>query len=620
MPCLWTYPILPLLAFSGKIPSMQGGWTGRFLYIDLKDRSARVLKTPEALCRGFIGGRGFGVALLKDFIELDPFDPEMPLIFSAGPLVGTPVPTAGRGSLLSRSPLTGTVFDCSVGGRFATELKRAGYDMLVLQGASEDWVFVDINDSEVSFHEASSLKGLTTEEVFQGLSQGGAIMAIGPAGENLVRYASVLFDGHYAAGRGGLGAVMGSKRLKAVRIRGTGSVKVASEEKLQRAREDIMRLLRASPVVFGEFGLSEFGTSALVDLVHARRIEPTANFRRSYFEHSSSYSGYRLREIFRPKKTGCRACPILCKKKTPEGRPLPEFETVSHFGALNENPDPNCILRANQLCNAYGLDTISTAATLACYAELRGRPLSSEETEELITGIALRQGTGDLLAEGSRRFCEEMGRPELSMTVKGLELPAYDPRGVYAMALAYATSNRGACHLRAYPISYEILRKPVGVDRFVFEGKASMVKLSEDTLAVVDSLTACKFAFFGATLEEFALAYEAITGIRTSQEDLLSVGEKIYLLERFLNQKVGFSKKDDTLPERFFRQEGYRDSRIRIGPIDRDAFEEALMRYYRLRGYTEDGLLSKETEQALLAYLHDHAPFEGIPEDEEKDH
>ncbi|RME66039.1 MAG: aldehyde:ferredoxin oxidoreductase, partial [Nitrospirae bacterium] len=324
---------------------MDGGWTGRFLYIDLERQRARVFRTPEPLCKGFIGGRGFGVALLKDFIELDPFDPQMPLIFSAGPLVGAPVPTAGRGSLVSRSPLTGTVFDCSVGGRFATELKRANYDMLVIQGKGKRPLWIEIKDSDVTFHDATELQGLTTDEVSQRLGQSGSLMCIGPAGENLVRYASVLFDGHYAAGRGGLGAVMGAKRLKAVTVRGTGKVKISSSEKLQKARDDIMRLLRASPVVFGEFGLSQFGTAALVDLVHARRIEPTANFRRSYFEGSSSYSGYRIKEVFDAKKTGCAGCPILCKKKTKQGRALPEFETVSHFGALNENSDLQGIVK-----------------------------------------------------------------------------------------------------------------------------------------------------------------------------------------------------------------------------------------------------------------------------------
>jgi aldehyde:ferredoxin oxidoreductase len=591
-----------------------GGWTGRFVYIDLTKKEAKVLKTPRGLCEGFIGGRGFGVVMLKDFIELEPFSEEMPIVFSSGPLVGTPVPTSGRGSLVSRSPLTGTVFDCSVGGRFSTELKRAGYDMLVIQGRADRWLWIEIKDNEVSFNDATELQGLTTDEVFRRLSSEGSVMAIGPAGENLVRYASVLFDGHYAAGRGGLGAVMGSKRLKAVRVKGSGKVRIHSPDKLQKVREDIMRLLRACPVVFGEFGLSEYGTAALVDLVHARRIEPTANFRRSYFEGSTRYSGYRMKETFKVKKTGCAGCPILCKKKTREGKPLPEFETASHFGALNQNDSLEAIVEANRLCNAYGLDTITTAASLACYGEYRGKGLSPEEMVEMIEKIAFRKDTGDLLAEGSKRFCQELGRPELSMTVKGLELPAYDPRGVYGMALAYATSNRGACHLRAYPISYEILRKPVAVDRFTFEGKASMVKLSEDILAVVDSLTACKFAFFGASLEEYAAAYEAVTGVEASQDSLICIGEKIYLLERHLNQKVGFSRKDDTLPERFFQLEGYKNERLQIGPINREAFEEALQRYYRLRGYTEDGLLKEETLKGLLTYLDNYAPFKGIPE------
>jgi len=593
-----------------------GGWAGKFLFINLSNRQVKILKTPSFLCEGFIGGRGFGVALLKDYIEFDPFSDTMPLIFSTGPLVGTVVPTSGRGSLISRSPLTTTVFDCSVGGRFSTELKRAGYDMIVIQGKAKEWVWIDIKDDVVAINDAKELRGLTTDEIFQKLK--GSIMAIGPAGENLVRYASVMFDGHYAAGRGGLGAVMGAKRLKAIRVKGSSKVKIQYPERLSKAREDIMRLLRASPVIFGEYGLSEYGTSALVDMVHARRIEPTANFKSSYFVNSNKYSGYRIKELYKTKKTGCAGCPVLCKKKTKDGRSLPEFETVSHFGALNENDNLEAIVEANRLCNALGLDTISAAVTMACYGEYRGKMLSPAEMSEILKKIAFREGIGDLLAEGSKRFSEYMNSPELNMTVKGLELPAYDPRGVYGMALAYATSNRGACHLRAYPVSYEILRKPVAVDRFTFEGKASMIKLSEDAFAVIDSLTACKFAFFGATLEEYAVAFEAITGMQATQDSLLSKGEKIYLLERYLNQKVGFNKKDDTLPERFFKLQGYSDERIQVGPINKEAFEEALQRYYRIRGYTKEGLLSPTTLNELLSYLDKYAPFKGIPEYENK--
>ncbi len=566
---------------------MEGGYTGRYLAVDLAEQTWAVEETPEDLCNEFLGGRGFGVALLRGHITKDPFSPDMPLIIATGPLVGTPSPTSGRFSVISRSPLTGTVFDCSVGGRFGTRLKKAGFDFVVFTGTSPDWVRVDITREGVVFNPAHELAGLSTGEVMKHLDKDLSYGLIGPAGERFVSFASIVFDGHYLAGRGGLGAVMGAKHLKLITVRGDGAVRVYSEEKLKKARENVMRLLRATPAIFGEFGLSNFGTAALVDLIHARRMEPTMNFRQSFFPDSGKYSGYRMKTVYDTKKTGCAGCPILCKKQGSGGEVIPEFETASHFGALNENNDLSSIVEANHLCNDYGLDTISTASTIACYSEIQGRSFSPEELLSHIKLIGEREGIGDALAEGSLRYAGSQGVPELSMTVKGLELPAYDPRGAYGMALAYATSNRGACHLRAYPISYEILRKPVAVNRFSFEGKARMVKISEDMNAVIDSLTACKFVFFGASLEEYAEVLNAVTGTSHDVQSLLAIGERIWDIEREMNRMNGFTWKDDNLPERFFREAGYEDEKVVIPPIDRDAFLDALRRYYRIRGYEE---------------------------------
>ncbi len=561
------------------------GYTGKSLRIDLTVGSWEIFDTPEPLCNSFLGGRGFGVELIRDHITKSWNSEEMPLILATGPLVGTIAPTSGRLSVISKSPLTATVFDCSVGGRFATELKKAGLDMMVIRGISRKWVTVHIDNMDVHIRDAADMTGLDVGEVNEALGDGVSKAVIGRAGERGVRFASIVFDGHYLAGRGGLGAVMGSKKLKAVTVRGDGTIRVYSQERLKKAREDVMRLLRASPPVFGEFGLSNFGTAALVDLIHARRMEPTENFRRSVFPSASNYSGYRMKLRFRTKKTGCRGCPILCKKTGHNGEVIPEFETVSHFGALNGNSDLISIVEANRLCNEYGLDTISTASTIACYCEIQGIRLSPGDLLSHIRMIGEREGIGGALAEGSKRFAETRGLPGLSMSVKGLELPAYDPRGAYGMALAYATSNRGGCHLRAYPISYEILRKPVAVERFSFEGKARMVKISEDNNAVVDSLTACKFVFFAASLEEYANVVNAVTGMDHDVQSLLRIGERIWNLERSLNTLNGFTKKDDDLPERFFNEEGCPDENLKIPPINRRDFLDALQRYYKIRGW-----------------------------------
>ena len=568
---------------------MMAGYSGKAIRINLTDKEVVVFKTPEDLCREFIGGRGLGVKLISDRIKQDYYSPYMPIIFATGPLVGTSAPTSGRMSVLSRSPLTGTIFDCSVGGRFGSELKRAGFDYIEITGVSRKWVILNIENNNVTIEDAEGLNGKNISEIASIIGGKGSFAAIGRSGEKQVRFSSIVFDGHYLAGRGGLGAVMGAKRLKAIRVKGDGKIEVANPEGIKKAREEIMRLLRASQAIFGEFGLSEFGTAALVDLIHSRRMEPTENFKKTIFHGSSNYSGYTMKKRYRTKKTGCAGCPILCKKIGPRGEKIPEFETVSHFGALNGCDDLEAIMKANRICDEYGLDTISAASTIACHSEIVGVRSKPEEMINLLKEIAERSSSlGDALAEGSLRYARDLGHPELSMSVKGLELPAYDPRGSYGMALAYVTSNRGGCHLRAYPIGHEILRKPVATDRFSFEGKARIVKIAEDMNAVVDSLTACKFVFFAASLEEYARAVTAVTGIEYDVQSLLKTGERIWNLERRLNKQNGFSIADDDLPERFFREEGSSSKNIKIPPINRGEFLKARENYYRIRGYTFD--------------------------------
>lgn len=561
------------------------GYTGKSIRVDLRRREISVYRTPQKLYEEFLGGRGIGVAMTADYIKSDYNSPEMPIIFATGPLTGTPSITSGRMSVISKSPLTGTVFDCSVGGHFGTKLKKAGFDLIEIRGISDKWVILDIKNDEISLKDAPHLIGKNISQLKFSQDTGASYAGIGIAGEKQVRFASIVFDGHYCAGRGGLGAVMGAKRLKAIYVDGDKKVNVADPDGLKNANMQIMRLMRSSPSIYGEFGLSEFGTAALVDLIHARRLEPTENFRKTFFPSALNYSGYNIKNIFDTKKTGCSGCPVLCKKKGNRGEMIPEYETVSHFGALNGCSDLFSIVRANEICNEYGMDTISAASTIACYSEIKGIRLSSEEIIKLLTDIGNRRDIGDLLAEGSLRYASSAGVPELSMSVKGLELPAYDPRGAYGMALSYATSNRGGCHLRAYPISHEILRKPVATDRFSFEGKARIIKIAEDLNAVIDSLTACKFVFFAASLEEYSNALNAVTGANHNVQSLLKIGERIWNLERRLNQLNSFDISHDDLPQRFFREEGSSSDNIKIPPINRNAFLKARDDYYHIRGY-----------------------------------
>ncbi|RJP25824.1 MAG: aldehyde:ferredoxin oxidoreductase [Deltaproteobacteria bacterium] len=559
------------------------------LFVDLSSGRTRREAIPPDLLRAYMGGRGLGVRLLRGRHTLQPYDPAMPLVFATGPLCGTPAPTSARLSVVSRSPLTGTVYDCSAGGRFAWRLRAAGLLAVLIEGRSPRPVALAITSAGEEIVPADALWGKEIGDTVRALSSRGSVAAIGPAGENGVLFANVMMGEGNAVGRGGLGAVMGSKNLKAVAVDGDLRTPVADRERFDRARADVMRLFRASPVIFGELGIAAFGTPALVDLMRQRRMAPTENFRRTVFEDSSAYSGPAIRAAYGARKDGCFGCPIQCKKSGVDGRHLPEYETVSHFGALNGISDIDAIVRSNDVCNATGMDTISAAATLSAWGEARGRFPSPDEIVPLLRDIAARRGEGGLLAEGSRRVAEALGRPGLSMTVKSLELPAYDPRGAYGMALAYCTSNRGGCHLRAYPISHEILRKPVASDRFSFSGKARMIRIAEDVNAAIDSLVACKFAFFGASLEEYAELLSGATGLPHTPQGLKGIGERVCLTERFYNAENGFTRADDGLPERFFTEPGSSGEGIEVPPIDRARFAEELTKYYRIRGLADDG-------------------------------
>jgi aldehyde:ferredoxin oxidoreductase len=567
----------------------MNGWTGRILRVDLTNGTARHEEIPRQWLEEYLGGRGLGVRLMRDYFRLDPFDPAMPLIFAVGPLCGTSAPTAARLSVVSRSPLTGTIYDCSAGGRFAWRLKAAGLDALFITGKSAAPVTLAIGTGRVDILPAGHLWGSDIPTTVAALKEHGSVAAIGPAGENGVLFANIMMGEGNSVGRGGLGAVMGAKGLKAVVVDGDRKTEIADPGLFDKARQDVMRLFNASPVIFGPLGIAEFGTPVLVDLMAQRRMAPTENFRKTFFANSGNYSGPAIREACGAKKDGCYGCPIQCKKSTKDGVHLPEYETASHFGALNNIDNLAAIVASNHICNDLGLDTITAAATLSAWGEIRSKFPTAEEIPSLLEDMALCRGEGKLLALGSRRLAQQLGRPELSMSVKSLELPAYDPRGAYGMALAYCTSPGGGSHLRAYPISHEILRKPVPTDRFSFSGKARIISIAEDSNAAVDSLVACKFSFFGASLEEYAELLSAATGIGYSPQRLKEIGRRILLTERFYNCANGFSRKDDILPERFFCEAGSSGDGIDIQPIDRQRFEEELDKYYRIRGLNPDG-------------------------------
>lgn len=560
------------------------GWQGAILTIDLSSKTVfREIPDPELLGR-CIGGRGLAGFFLEDRCTLPWNDAAMPVLLFTGPLVDTPSPTSGRMTVMSRSPLTGTIGDASVGGSLGTMIKRAGWDGIVITGKSRDLTGIEISNGEVTFAEAGHLAGLTTGDVTARLGHKGSVLAVGPAAERGVLFSSAIVDGHFAAGRNGIGLSFAEKNIKYITVKGTGRTKIHDPGELKRACEDIHRLIAASPVLLGELGIGSFGTPALYDLMHARAMMPTNNFSATLFPPAPGLNAFAIRTAYSPRKAGCRGCHIVCKRVSSRGEALPEFETLSHFSALLGNSDLAAVVEANRLCNELGMDTISTAATLACHAEIEGRTLSPADILGLVRDIGTGRGIGADLAGGSLRYATGRGKPECSMSVKGQELPAYDPRGACGMALAYSVSTRGGCHLRAYPVAHEILRKPVATDRFTFSGKARIIKISEDQNAAVDSLTACRFVFLSATLEEYSRVFRAVTGMDAGAQDLLTAGERVCYRERIMNARNGFTSDDDDLPGRFFQEKGSCSGDMTIPPLDRVAFLKARSNYYIIRG------------------------------------
>ena len=581
------------------------GWTGRILRINLTTGETTVLTPDPALYHHFIGGKGLAGYYLRPQVTLPWDHPDMPLLLFTGPLVGTAAPTSGRATVMSRSPLTGAIADSSVGGRLGFQLKRAGWDGIIITGQAPSPRGIEIEEDEVRIIDATDLWGKNTSAIFDRFADGRrSVAAIGPAAENGVKFSALMVDRHHAAGRTGIGLCFAAKNLKYLTVAGARTIPVADRQALLAAREEILRLTAASPVLMGSHGFSCFGTGSIYDLMDARRMMPTDNFRKTHFDRAGELNAPAYKDAYQPEKYGCMGCHIRCKKIARgggmAGASMPEFETMSHFTALIGNTDLHLVMAANTLCNDLGLDTISAGATLACYRELAGGIDLAPRLLALLTRIGT--AADDLsreLGQGARNFARHQGHEEAAMSVKGLELPAYDPRGAYGMSLAYALSTRGGCHLRAYPVSHEILRKPVATDRFTFSGKARIIKIAEDQNAVVDSLIACKFIFFAAGLEEYAKAYSAVTGIAATAEDLLAVGERIYYQERIMNAENGFTAQDDDLPPRFFTEGGSGDAALAITPLDRTAFLAARAKYYRIRGLDEEGRPTPEKTAEL---------------------
>ncbi len=570
------------------VPSMDmHGWTENIAAIDLDRGTIRRTNLPGDLARDFLGGRGLGAAILCSMVDSnsDPARDNLsaPLILTVGPLTGI-APMSGRHAFVTKSPLTGTIVDSSGGGFFGSELKHAGLDALIIEGESDTPVYIRIDDNDISINDASSLWGRNVHETTDRLinEHGGRVACIGRAGEKCVRFANIMNDHIHASGRGGIGAVMGQKRLKAIVLRGTRKPGVADKERFMEVKEEIMRLLRASPALKS---LSTYGTPSLVNLINHFKLMPVKNFRNTQSVDVESISAEYIREKYRNgmKRHSCHKCSVACKRSTREGIEIPEYETIAMFGPDCDNTDFDKIVDANRICNDYGMDTISCGSTVACHQEICEEARETTGITELtglVSMIGEREGIGDELSKGSKAYSETKNAVNASIHVKGLELPGYDPRGALGQALAYATSNRGGCHTRAYMIAPEIIGKPKLIDRRTLVGKPGLVSIFQNLSAAMDSLVMCRFSSFALSAEEYSDMLSAVTGIPYTSEDLLRTGERIWNLERMFNLRAGFTRADDTLPDRFFGD----------GGIDHGEFDRALGEYYQFRGWGLDGV------------------------------
>ncbi len=584
------------------------------LRINLSNEKIKREKISGDLVKKYLGGRGLASKILYDEIDpkVDPLSPENKLIFATGLLTGTAASTGGRYMVVTKGPLTGTIASSNSGGFFGAELRFSGNDIIIFEGKAKRPLYLSIKGDEVELKDASEIWGKTVFETTDYLEEAigddnAKVSCIGPAGENLVKFASIMNDKHRAAGRTGVGAVMGSKNLKAIVVK-------ADEKQVEYYKEEMMEVVRKQTKMLKEDGvtgegLPSLGTKVLDNIINSNGLYPTNNFQYGTFDEVEEISGEALVEKgYLQSNKGCYGCPIRCGRdvKLPNGQhgEGPEYETGWAYGADCGVNDLNAITEANFLCNELGLDTITAGTTIACAMELYEKDLiDKEELEngpELKFGssesiiyytkqMAYREGFGDKLAEGSYRLADSKGHPELSMSVKKQELPAYDPRGVQGHGLNYVTSNRGGCHVRGYMISPEVLGVPEKLDPQELEGKPEWVITFQDLTAVIDSIGMCLFTSFALGLDDYREIVNAGTKFDYSSDSLLKTGERIYNLERQFNLEAGITPEEDKLPERF-------EEPLPDGPQEgiNSKYKELLPKYYKARDWQEDGYINED--------------------------
>ncbi|MGC9325164.1 MAG: aldehyde ferredoxin oxidoreductase family protein [Desulfomonilia bacterium] len=603
---------------------MANGYAGKFLLVNLSDKTCTDFKIEEEILKKYLGGSCLGAKIFLDRypIEADPLGPESPLMIMTGPMVGSGFPGTSRFSICAKSPQTGIWGESACGGTFGPDLKRTGYDGIIVEGRASSPVYLSITNEGPRILDATDLWGKDIYEVTNILKEKDKsfkVLAIGPAGENLVKISAIGNDKGHFSGRTGLGATMGSKNLKAIIVRGTQKLGKANEEKYKEAQKQAIQEVKDSALAEG---LHMMGSDANMDLGMVTGDVPVKNWTVGEdFLLSSSLSGPTMREKYLTKAHACSNCPVACKRvvkvdegpfKTVEG-PGPEYETCGTFGTMLMNPDLSAVIKANELCNMYGMDTISCGSAIAMAMELYEKgTITAGDVDgldlswgnmgavmELIRKIAYREGFGDVLAEGSLKAAQKIGKDAMDAVVhvKGLEAPMHDPRGFHGMGLAYMMSNRGACHLQhavlateqgmaSWPQLFDMKDDYQGTTS---EGKAALVYNSENYGILFNSLAICHYLTYILKPETILDAFNAITGWNLGFQEILQTGMRDWTIKRGFNNLLGITSKDDKLPKRIMTalSEG--------GAAGSVPDTELLLReYYALRGLDERGYPREE--------------------------
>lgn len=598
-----------------------GGYANRIAVVNLTERKVTNEPIDEEIARKYIGGRGMGVYYVyKNGPKIDPLSPENILCFMNGPLTGSEANMSGRMAIVTKSPLTGTVTDSHHGGWSAARLRWAGFDGIIFKGKADKPVYLYVHDGQAEIKDASHLWGKGIHATIQYFKdQYGekdlSVIAIGPAGEHQVKYACWINEDDRASGRGGTGCVGGNKMIKAVVIKAPKVLTKAPDKEAWKAAHT-----RALATIMDEAnitsprkgGLSVFGTNVLMNIDNRIGALPTKNAQfTSFGDLAEKIGGEFVNDNILVSNPTCHACPVACKKEV-EIKEGPykglrmesvEYEPAWSVGAMCGNDDINTVAKMIDLANDYGFDAIEIGVTLAAYMEatqrgyVNGSGLAWGDTAEMVAiaeKVANREGIGNSLAEGAAGYANSIGHPELAMSVKGQAIAAYDPRGLKGIGLGFATSNRGACHLRGYSPASELALIPLKTDPLEWKGKGDLLKLLQDLHSFSDSLDLCKFSAFAEGGDEYAAQYTAYTGIPITADDVLKIGERIYNLERYYNNLAGFREGSDTLPERFLKEPS--QSNGSMGHVCE--LDLMLDEYYRARGW-ENGVVPERKLQEL---------------------